>query len=109
MSDDFFLSTESIVESRELVRTYQFELENIMVTITIRIYRKIGQDRFYFDQSHYIKTPCQLARYRTSSPYRDTEDEALGHALTTFTHYYHEAVQKGHMPDETWLVANKNF
>ena len=109
MSDDLFLNTESIVESNEPVRTHQFTLEDIMVTITIRIYRKIGEYRFHFDQSHYIKTPCQFSRYRTSSPFGDTEDKALDHALETFTDYYHAAVRKGHMPDETWLVANENF
>src|SRR6266511_2318072 len=69
---------------REFLAEYQFQLKDIPVSITIRLYKRLGSDVVEFRQSHFIHTPVQADRYRTNSSWGENEAEALDRAVQTF-------------------------
>lgn len=103
------LSHQLLQQPRRLLSTYPFYLGDIDVRIRIHLYEPIGGGKVEFEQSHVIKTPCQIDAYRTSRPWNDTEAAALDQVVSGFTRHYEEAVQAGHQPEASWLVVNANF
>src|ERR1700730_6270647 len=74
--------------------------------VTIDLGRVMDSDETKFRVSHAIKTPMQIAPYRTSIPVADYPAYALHKAITGLTDYYRDAVKNGHKPSEQWLVKN---
>jgi len=100
---------ESIDNPRKLISEYQFRLRDLSPAITIRLYKPVGGKGIEFEQSHYIKTPTQIGPYITSRKWGDYEAYALHLAITSITQYYKEAVSEGHVPNNSWLIANEHF
>lgn len=100
------LSNPRLEVQREFVGEYQFQLTDIPVPITVRLYRQLGSDVVEFRQSHFIHTPVQGSKYMTSSSWGKDEKEALQRAVQTFVSFYEEAVRAGHRPAAKWLVKN---
>ena len=93
----------------EFLAEYQFQLKDIPVCITIRLYKRLGSDVVEFRQSHFTHTPVQATRYRTDSSWGESESEALHRAIQTFAPFYEEALRAGHKPTEKWLLKNDGF
>lgn len=62
-----------------------------------------------FRLSHYIKTPEQMGVYRPSLQSGDYYHYALERAVSSITQYYQIAVNKGHEPNDSWLVESGHF
>ena len=100
----------------EIVREYRFHLGEIETKVRIRILKQLKcMDRneqvgpFYFETSHYVKTPLEAAAYITDRIYASTEDEALEGAINTLSGHYKIAVEKGLQPDQSWLILNQRY
>jgi hypothetical protein len=88
---------------------YRFVLGELSPMITIRIYKQADMENYWFQQSHFIKTPTQMGPYQTNRQYEDSEAYALHRAVHSLTQYYDEAVGQGHTPNDSWLVPNDSF
>jgi hypothetical protein len=62
-----------------------------------------------YEQSHYIHTPLQASDYRTSAPWGDDAESALALAIGGLTNYYAVAIERGHVPRDSWLIPNERF
>ena len=96
-------------EPRRLLREYQFFVGEIPVAITIGLYELIGSKQIEFDQSHFIRTPDQIAPDTTIVRAWDSEGDALEAAISPFVEDYGAAVAEGYKPRESWLVRNEDF
>jgi len=103
------LSNPHLEVQREFLAEYQFQIKDIAIPITVRLYKRLGGDVVEFRQSHFIHTPVQAGRYTTDSSWGENEAEALHRAIQTFVSFYEEAVRAGHEPAEKWLVKNDSF
>ena len=87
-----------------LVREVRVKVGVLSKRVTIRIYQSTEiADRFTFDTSAVMKTvfdrdPSNGDRSASS------ENEALRKAVRMLTHDYEDAVRRGEMPDDAWLV-----
>lgn len=102
-----------IISARVLVSEYIFSLDEILTPIRIKIYREVNShrpaDSYLFETSHSIHTPEQIGPYTPSAPWTDTPEYALKRAVDSIISYYQQAIQKGHTPNENWLVPNDVF
>lgn len=80
-------------------------------SIGIKIYRSnaIAGQPYHFEVSHHVHTPTQAGPYRTSRTWSETEESAVGKAISTTTTFLKEAIAKGHAPRDEWLVPNEDF
>jgi len=87
-----------------LVREVRVRIGVLSKYVTIRIYYD-GQTTapFTFAVSHVVKTAKADARENGSGA--DSENEALRKAVRMLTQDYEDAVRRGEMPDDAWLVA----
>ncbi|MFH1519997.1 MAG: hypothetical protein ABIE75_05475 [Candidatus Omnitrophota bacterium] len=88
---------------------YEFNLRGIPTKIEIRIDKIKRTKKAVFSQSHFIHSPEQYNSYDTSHPWSRDEQEALNSALAGFRRFYKMAVDKGHKPDDSWLILNTKF
>lgn len=101
---------EIVSEFSKIVGEYSFRLEQLSnIEIRIRIKCNENNDGFFFQTSHFIKTPLQATAYRTSRDYGQTEQIAIQMALETITSFYNEAINEGLIPDESWLEENESY
>ena len=103
------LENELIQNQRKLLSEYKFELGEIPVEITIRMYQQLKGNKVEFTQSHFIHTPKQAGPYKTSIPIKDYEAEALHQVVSAFSNYYSQAVSAGCKPSPSWLIKNEEF
>jgi len=103
------LADEHISDVRKESGEYEFQLGSLTPRITIRLYQKVGEQRVWWEQSHYIKTPGMLGPYHASRPWGDDEAYALHLAVTSLTSYYGQALKKGETPSDDWLIPDENF
>lgn len=110
MDDD--LKAPEIEYAGIVVREGVFRLDGTGVNVRFRIYEGpiATPDRYWFELSHWIKTPTQLGPYTPSRPYCDSIDSAEHRAVfTTIVEYHRQAVDAGHTPDDSWLVPNPDW
>jgi hypothetical protein len=98
-----------VQDARELVAQYSFRVGELSTPIRIRISRRIAQHDFIFEQSHFIKTPAQYTAYAASQPFADDQAKATSDAVRSITSFYESATKRGHIPSESWFVANQSF
>lgn len=96
-------------EPRRFLSEYRFTVGELWTTISIKLWKRVDDDKVYFTQSHFIKTPSQAGPYTTSINCGDDEGSALHRAVDTIVSYYDSAVREGHAPEEDWLVSNTRF
>jgi hypothetical protein len=92
-----------IVDRNDARGIYIFRLKPLKTKIKITLRRSRGRETAY-TQSHAIQTPEQAGPYWTSKPSDDSPGNALRKAISGFTMYYRQAIEKGHTPSEDWLV-----
>ncbi len=99
-----------ILEFHKFYSEFQFWIAagNERFRVTIRIY-ETNDGRFFFVQSHFIKTPMQDAPFSTTNLTHLTPHLALGTAVESITAYYDGAVGAGHEPSIDWFFANDQF
>lgn len=100
------LVDEAIERTEKTNEGYSFWLKNIPTEISIVLSVNPVAGGFNFQLSHSIHTPIQIMAYHPSRPWGDDEAYALHLAVCTITDYYKQAINKGHIPSETWLIAN---
>ena len=88
-----------------LVRELRVKVGVLSKPVTVRIYQNADDpDLFTFDTSAVMKT----AKDREACDADHTagsENEALRRAVRMLTQDYEDAVRRGEMPDDAWLVA----
>lgn len=99
-----------IVEFHKFVSEFQIwlESEEERFRIRIRVYAT-ADGRFFFVQSHFVKTPISDAPFPSTNLTYDTAHLALGSAVQSITTYYDDAIAKGHKPSSDWFVLNDVF
>ncbi len=103
---------ESVREYKDVIETYVFvtELKIVVDTddgcilVRIRFYLNPFQSRYYFSQSHHIKTPHQMAAYITSKDWDDTLKGAVSRAVSTLLRDFESAVATGHKSSTEWFI-----
>jgi hypothetical protein len=92
-----------LVQRDDTTNTYRIRIGDLKTIVTIRL-KLIRKDWVEFTRSHAMKTPEQIAPYRSES-FESSPGYALKKAITGLTQYYREGVKEGHSPNEGWLVA----
>ena len=94
----------TVTDVAVLVREVRVRIGVLSKYVTIRIYDD-GKDpvSFTFELSAFMKTGMDEASCvdRGAAP---TENEALRRAIRILTQNYDDAVRRGEMPDDRWLV-----
>lgn len=91
----------TISDVEVLVRELRVKVGVLTKPVTIRIYR--SAQTFTFETSCVMKTA--LGRDACDGEHTaESENEALRLALRTLTQGYEDAVRRGEMPDDAWLI-----
>lgn len=91
----------SITDVEVLVRELRVKVGVLSKYVTVRIYQN-GQC-FTFETSSVMKTAVDRDP-RDRECVADSENEALRLAVRMLTQDYEDAVRRGEMPDDAWLV-----
>ena len=76
--------------------------------VKIRIY-ETNDGRFFFVQSHFVRTPAFEGGAVVTQLTHDTAHMALSTAADSITTYYEEGIAKGHEPNDGWFIPNDLF
>lgn len=99
-----------ITEIRVLVGEFSIRIDDSDMAIGVRIYFNPDVTQpYWFETSHFIKTPTQGNAYVTSKPFEATPEAAIRRAVNGIKMFYDEAVDAGHTPDETWFIPNPRW
>lgn len=82
-----------------------FEVADERFRVAIRVY-ETGDGRYFFEQSHYIRTPVQEEAHVLAAETHPGPHVALSRAVESITTYYEEAIGRGHEPSADWFVRN---
>lgn len=74
----------------------------------LRIY-ETNDGRFYFVQSHHIRTPSMGSAAHPTHLTHPTAPMALSTAIDSITTYYEDAVEAGDEPSTEWFFPNEQF
>ena len=85
-----------------------FDLEAERFRVSIRVY-ETDDARYFFEQSHYIRTPVQDVANVLAVEKHDGPHNALSRAVESITTYYEDAVGQGHEPCADWFVRNEVY
>ena len=106
-------SSKYVLESEILVREVKITLniECLNPTVGIKVWLISGLEgaEYTYTLSHYFKTPTQISAYRPGSRSHSTEQSTIEAAISALTMHYPEAINNGHEPDESWLIANPDY
>lgn len=81
------------------------EVEAERFRVSIRVY-ETDDGRYFFEQSHYIRTPIQDAAHVLTTERHHGAHVALSRAVESITTYYDDAIGQGHLPSVSWFVRN---
>ena len=102
-----------VLESYVLLREMKMYLDigGYQPLIKIKIFKSsvVDGNPYHFAVSHHVHTPEQMSPYfpsRTSFP---SEREAIDQAIASTTSFMKDAINKGHDPEDEWLIENENF
>jgi len=96
----------TVTEISVLVREVRIRVGVLTSPVTIRIYYQAkSSEPFTYEISAIVKTGSEGKPQdaRRSAP---TENEALRRAVRTLTQNYEDAVRRGEIPDDRWLVES---
>jgi hypothetical protein len=82
-----------------------FEVGRERFRVSICVY-ETDDGRYFFEQSHYIRTPVQDSAHVLGAERHPRPHLALTHAVESITTYYEDAVSQGHEPCRDWFVRN---
>ena len=104
---------DEILESYVLLREIKMYLNigEYQPQIYIKIYKSsiVEGSPYHFDVSHHVHTPEQMSPYFPSLTSFSSEREAVDQAISSTTSFLKDAINKGHDPEDEWLIANENF
>lgn len=98
----------TVINRNDSMGVFEVRIGDLETVVTIELGRFMDGDQTKFSVSHAIKTPAQLAPYRTSHPFADNAPYALHRAITGLSEPYRGAVRAGLTPSESWLVENQS-
>lgn len=87
-----------------LVRELRVKVGVLSKFVTIRIYQHPDRAEPYTFEISSVMKPSDERDAREGTRASITENEALRRAMRMLTQDYEEAVRRGEMPDEAWLV-----
>lgn len=94
----------TITDVAVLVRQLRVKVGVLSKPVTIRIYQSAeNAQAFTFELSSMMK-PALDRHARDGERTAGSENEALRRAVRMLTQDYEDAVRRGEMPDEAWLV-----
>lgn len=82
-----------------------FAVEGDRFRVSLRVY-ETDDGRYFFEQSHFIRTPVQDEAHVIGAELHLGVDQALSRAVESVTTYYELAVERGHTPARDWFVRN---
>ncbi len=85
-----------------------FEVARERFRVDICIY-ETDDGRYFFEQSHYIRTPLQDSAPMPVAERHPGPHQALSRAVESITTYYEDAVAEGHEPCVSWFVPNEVY
>ena len=96
-----------IVEFHKFYSEYHifFETGTERFKVRFRVF-ETGDQRFFFEQSHFISTPLQEQSHTPSATTDDQPHAALQRGVQSITTFYDDAVSQGHKPAADWFVLN---
>lgn len=107
-ADDILSSIRSATTSEiaVLVREVRVRIGVLSKSVTIRIFENDRScDPFTFETSAVMKTSA-AGEARVDHCGAPSESEALRRAIRSLTQDYEDAVRRGEMPDDRWLVES---
>ena len=94
----------TIADASVLVREIRVRVGVLSQFVTVRIYYDgRSEEPFRFQLSAVMKT-AKDGYARESEQTAQTEADALRHAVRLLTQDYEDAVRRGELPDDSWLV-----
>ena len=104
---------DEVLESYVLLREMKMHLDlgEYQPLIKIKIYKSSFIDGYpyHFSVSHHVHTPEQMSPYFPSGTSFSSEREAIDKAISSTTGCLKDAINKGHNPENEWLIENENF
>jgi hypothetical protein len=85
-----------------------FEVTQDRLRVSIRVY-EADDGRFFFEQSHYIRTPLQDSTHMLKTEKHGEAHVALSRGVESVTTYYDDAIGQGHEPEASWFVPNELY
>ena len=106
-------SNDEVLDSYVLLREMKMYLDigEYQPLIKIKIYKSsVAEGKpYHFDVSHHVHTPEQMSPYFPSRTSFSSEREAIDKAVSSTTSFLKDAINKGHNPEDEWLIENENF
>lgn len=103
---DGVFENEAIEHYEPIQSGYAFRLKGMSTVVTVTLTPNAETGWVDYKLSHYIKTPEQMSKYVPSRQSGDYLEYALQRGVTTITDFYKIAVRNGHIPEDSWLIAN---
>jgi hypothetical protein len=106
-------ANDDVLESYVLLREIKMYLDigEYQPLIKIKIHKSsvIDGNPYHFAVSHHVHTPEQMSPYFPSRTSFSSEREAIDQAISSTTSFLKDAINKGHDPEDEWLIENENF
>jgi hypothetical protein len=104
---------DEVLESYVLLREMKMYLDlgEYKPLIKIKIYKSsfVDDKPYHFAVSHHVHTPEQMTPYFSSCTSFSSEREAIDKAISSTINCLKDAINKGHNPENEWLIENENF
>lgn len=100
---------EGVVNPRRLAGEYCFELEGLSELIRVRVYAGLDEEWYEVAQSHYLQPPGAASPSMSETQRYASVEEALADVLDLLTTGYHEAIEAGYAPDDSWLMPSREL
>lgn len=108
--DRLALGHARIVEFHKFFSEFSFMLEadDDLFRITLKIW-ETSDGRFFFTQSHFVKTPLMSTAGTATHLSHDSSNRALTRGVEAIVSYYDDAVGRGHRASADWFLPNPLF
>jgi len=106
---DDAVSHRRLRDAKIFVSEVSFRLGDLTPKIRVRLFRYPGDREIYFEQSHFVKIPDQMASQEAFLQSDKDEAYALTHAVEALIHLYEAAIAEGREPSDSWLILNDDY
>ena len=96
----------TVTEASVLVREVRVKIGVLPTAVAIRIYYDGRRAEPYLFETSKRMKPSAVSERDRGACAAASEQEALRRAVRMLTEDYEEAVRRGQLPDESWLVAS---
>ena len=98
-----------VVNPRRFVGEYCFEMDGLADMVRVRIFGSLDEDWYEVAQSHYLQPPGASGPSMSETQRYGSVEEALSDVLELFSDGYEQAVNAGHVPDDSWLMPSREM